>query len=84
MAWTMEQAYPISRDVVLCVNLILFYFILFCMYVCKCIYLYVSRLEYVGTFLPLSIHLLVNGTCVSVCVHVYVCVCGIIISVILL
>ena len=24
MAWTMEQAYPISLDVVLCVNLILF------------------------------------------------------------
>ena len=40
MAWTTEQAYPISLDVVLCVNLttILFYFV--CIYVFM--YLYIS------------------------------------------
>ena len=37
MAWTTEQAYPISLDVVLSVNLttiLLYYITLFCMYVC--------------------------------------------------
>ena len=42
MAWTMEQAYPIFLDVVLCVILTeLFYFCL-CVYVCliACILIY--------------------------------------------
>ena len=38
MAWTIEQAYPIFLDVVLCVNLTTILFYLFCMYVCMYVF----------------------------------------------
>ena len=49
MAWTTEQAYPISLDVVLCVNLttILFQFILYiCMYGSGYRVICISKIEY--------------------------------------